>query len=396
MKQSDINNSNINKNNINKSNINIRRAALSDMAAVLEIYEDARQYMKEQGNTEQWRDNYPAPQLVENDINSGNCYVYEKDNEIGGVFYFAIGNDPVYNNIAEGEWRNDRQYGVVHRIAVGKNFHNQGIAGNCIAYVVGECKKNNIYDIRMDTHSANLPMQGFLEKQDFRKCGRVYVEDGSERIAYHKIIIRNVVFDIGQVLLEFDWKKFIGDMNISEEKKEQLAHVTLGNIPHWNEHDRGMSDEDFVQKSLLIEPDIKEELKYYLEHIGTIAREYDHSVPLIRSLKAQGYGVYLLSNYGVTPFRYAKEHMKFFDEVDGMIISHEVGVIKPEPEIYKLLFERYGLVPEECVFIDDRADNIAAAEDMGMSGIVFEDIEQVKKELERMLGNGIKSGEKCQ
>lgn len=198
--------------------------------------------------------------------------------------------------------------------------------------------------------------------------------------------IRNIVFDIGQVLLEFDWRKFIAGMDISDEKKEQLAHVTLGNIPHWNEHDRGMSDEDFIKKSLTIEPDIEEELRYYLKNIGTVAREYDHSVPLMRSLKAHGYGIYLLSNYGVTPFKYARENMKFFDEVDGMIISHEVGVIKPEPRIYELLFEKYGLVPEECVFIDDRADNVEAAKNMGMKGIVFGNIEQVQKELEYMLG----------
>lgn len=372
-----------------KSDIIIRKAVLKDLDEVMNIYAEARQYMKEQGNPEQWGDDYPAKALIESDINAGKCYVCENDGCIGAAFYFAVENDKAYDVIEDGAWRNDRAYGVVHRIAVGRNMHNQGIAGKCIAYAVKECKKHNIYDLRMDTHKDNIPMQRFLEKQDFRKCGRVYMEDGSERIAYHKIIIRNVVFDIGQVLLEFDWRSFIAGMDISDKKKEQLAHVTLGNIPHWNEHDRGMADEDFIKKSLTIEPDIEEELRYYLKYIGTVAKEYDHSVPLMRSLKKHGYGVYLLSNYGVTPFKYARENMKFFDEVDGMIISHEVGVIKPEPRIYEIFFERYGLVPGECVFIDDRADNIEAAVNIGMSGIVFEEIGQVKKELECMLGSEV-------
>ena len=364
--------------------IMIRKANNFDVEKVLEIYSQAREYMKEQGNSEQWGDNYPSESLVSKDIADGKCYVCESKGELGAVFYFAIENDPCYDVIKDGQWRNDRLYGVVHRVAVGEVMRGQGIAGKCISYAVKECRKCGIYDLRMDTHVDNIPMQHFFEKNDFRKCGIVYMEDGSERLAYHKIIIRNVVFDIGQVLLEFDWKNFISNMDISEKKKEQLIHVTLGNMLHWNEHDRGMSDDEFIEKSLLIEPDIKEELSYYLKHIGTIVKEYDYSVPIIRKLKEKGYGVYLLSNYGVTPFKYALENMKFFDEVDGMVISHEVGVIKPEPEIYKIFLDKYKLTAGECLFIDDREDNIAAALDMGMSGIVFRDIEEVIKKLDTL------------
>ena len=375
--------------------LQIQKAKNNDLKKIMDIYAEAREYMKAQGNTTQWGENYPVEELIRKDISDGHCYICIDNGSIGAVFYFALMKDSCYDVIEDGAWINDRPYGVVHRIAVGKTMHQKGIAGQCIAYAVNECRKAEVYDLRMDTHADNVPMQRFLEKHDFRYCGRVHMQDGSERMAYHKVIIRNVVFDIGQVLLGFDWRKFIAGMNIREEKQRQLAHVTLGNIPHWNEHDRGMCDEEFVKKSLLIEPDIEEELRYYLAHIGTIAREYDHSVPLIRSLKEKGYGVYLLSNYGVTPFKYAKENMKFFDEVDGMIISHEVGLIKPEPGIYELLFEKYGLVPEECVFIDDRADNIEAAMDMGMSGIVFDDIGNVKKQLSIMLEQEIDLPNRC-
>ena len=363
----------------------ITRANVSDLSDILSIYAQAREYMKEQNNPEQWKDNYPSEELVRTDIEEEKCYIAAENDEICGVFYFAVERDKAYDIIENGSWRNDRPYAVVHRIAVGKQAHNKGVAGKCIAFAVNQCKRQNIYDLRMDTHKDNVPMQRFLEKQDFVKCGTVLMDDGSERIAYHKIIIRNVVFDVGQVLLEFDWRSFISNMDISEDKKIKLQNVTLGNMSHWNEHDRGMDDEEFIQKSLMIEPEIGEELEYYMKNIGTIVKEYSYSVPLIKELKKRGYMVYILSNYGKTPIKYAYEHMKFFKEVHGMIISSEVGCIKPEPEIYEILFDKFGLVPGECVFIDDRADNIEAAKDMGMSGIVFENIAQVINQLRVIL-----------
>ncbi len=364
--------------------MNIRVANINDIENVMAVYGQARAYMAEQGNKDQWGDNYPPRQLIEQDIAAGKCYVVE-DCNINGVFYFAIEQDRAYDIVEDGQWRNDRPYGVVHRIAVGSSAHNKGIAGKCIEYAVNRLREAGVYDLRMDTHKDNLPMQRFLVKHDFRRCGKVYVDDGSERIAYHKIIIRNIVFDVGQVLLEFDWRKFIKDMNIGAEKEAMLSNVTLGNIAHWNHHDRGMYDDEFIKKSLEIEPYIEKELTYYMANIGSCAREFDYAVPLIRALKASGFNVFILSNYGRTPFKYARENMKFFDEVDGMIISHEVGLIKPEREMYELLYKKFNLVPGECVFLDDRADNIEAAIDAGMSGVVFEDVNQALRDLEKII-----------
>ena len=371
--------------------MSIRLANINDIEDIMQVYAQAREYMNMQGNANQWGKQYPPRNLVEQDITTGKCYVVEseKDGEICGVFYFAVESDMAYKIIEGGQWRNDRPYGVVHRIAVGENAHNKGIAGKCIDYAVARCRETSVFDLRMDTHEDNIPMQRFLEKKDFRRCGKVYVEDGSERIAYHKIIIKNIIFDVGQVLLEFDWRKFIKDMNIGSEKEAMLSNVTLGNIPHWNHHDRGMYDDEFIKKSLEIEPDIEEELTYYMANIGTCAKEFDYAVPLIKALKAKGFGVYILSNYGRTPFKYARENMKFFDEVDGMIISHEVGLIKPEPEMYQLLYRKFNLVPGECVFLDDRADNIEAAIKAGMSGVVFGNVDDALKDLSKIINEEI-------
>lgn len=165
----------------------IKKAENINIEEILNIYQEAREYMALNGNKDQWGDNYPPRTLIEEDINSEKCYI-AYDEKVCGVFYFAIENDSIYDVIEDGQWLNDNQYAVVHRIAVSKNTHNKGIAGQCIDYAVEMCKKNNIYDLRMDTHKDNLPMQRFLEKNGFIKCGVVFVEDGSERLAYHMLI----------------------------------------------------------------------------------------------------------------------------------------------------------------------------------------------------------------
>ena len=101
-------------------------------------------------------------------------------------------------------------------------------------------------------------------------------------------------------------------------------------------------------------------------------------------LKEQGYKVFLLSNYGKTSFEAARDHgrLSFLPLVDGSVISYEVQIVKPEPGIYHALLEKYDLKAEECVFLDDRADNIEAARALGFLGIVVESYEQAKKELE--------------
>ena len=166
----------------------IKQANMDNIEEILTIYKEAREYMALNGNKDQWGDNFPPRKLIEEDITLGKCYI-AYDKEICGVFYFAIENDPMYEVIKDGEWLNDNNYAVVHRIAVSKNTHNKGIASQCIDYAVEICKQNNIFDLRMDTHKDNLPMQRFLEKKGFERCGIVFVEDGSQRIAYHKLIV---------------------------------------------------------------------------------------------------------------------------------------------------------------------------------------------------------------
>ena len=160
----------------------IRAARAEDVSAILTIYEDARAYMRANGNTVQWTGSYPGEVHIRADIDAGLLYVVtDGDDTILGVFYFRIGIDPTYVKIYEGSWLNDEPYGVIHRIAVSKESHGKGVA----SFIYRHCFEK-IPNLKIDTHRTNIPMQRSLTKNGFRPCGIIYLESGDERIAFQK------------------------------------------------------------------------------------------------------------------------------------------------------------------------------------------------------------------
>ncbi|MBQ9773373.1 MAG: GNAT family N-acetyltransferase [Clostridia bacterium] len=156
----------------------IVRARETDLEAVLDVYGHARAYMRAHGNAEQWRDGYPSRELVQGDIADGNLYLCVEDGVICGVFFYRFGADPTYEQI-DGAWLNDRPYGVIHRIAVAQ--HRRGVAGFCFETCFSWCQ-----NLKIDTAHENLPMQRALAKHGFTPCGRIYLENGDERIAFQR------------------------------------------------------------------------------------------------------------------------------------------------------------------------------------------------------------------
>ena len=112
--------------------MDIRKAKMGELERIMEIYDGARSYMRENGNAEQWAGGYPSRTLIASDIENGFCHVCVDGDEIVGVFCYFFGDDPTYLHIYEGEWINDRPYGVLHRIAVAQ--HCKGVASLCFAY----------------------------------------------------------------------------------------------------------------------------------------------------------------------------------------------------------------------------------------------------------------------
>lgn len=156
----------------------IRKARINEINTIKQIYINAKKFMDKTGNETQWKDNYPDYEMLYDDINKGNLYIYEDNNGIiGGVFCFYIGVEITYNNIYKGKWLNENPYGVIHRIAVSQR--NQGVASYCIQWCI---KQHN--NIRIDTHKNNIPMQKTILKNGFTFCGIIKKEDGTKRLAY--------------------------------------------------------------------------------------------------------------------------------------------------------------------------------------------------------------------
>ncbi len=157
----------------------IRKATSDDLASVLQIYQNARAYMRANGNPDQWGESYPPVSLVQADIASGICHVCVDEYEIVGVFVCFIGDDPTYRTVYDGAWLNDAPCAIIHRIAVAS--HRKGVASQCFAYGFSLCG-----NLKIDTHRDNIPMQRSLSKNGFVPCGIIHLENGEERIAYQK------------------------------------------------------------------------------------------------------------------------------------------------------------------------------------------------------------------
>ncbi|MDR0859132.1 MAG: GNAT family N-acetyltransferase [Oscillospiraceae bacterium] len=157
----------------------IRKTTAADLPAVLEIYVEARQFMRDNGNPAQWGDTHPAPEMIALDIENGTSYVCEDKGEVTAVFYFSIERDATYDYI-EGAWLNDEPYGVVHRIAARRG--TKGAGTFCLNSAFELCG-----NLKIDTHVDNVPMRNLLAKLGFVYCGVIWVLGGSdERIAFQK------------------------------------------------------------------------------------------------------------------------------------------------------------------------------------------------------------------
>ena len=198
-------------------------------------------------------------------------------------------------------------------------------------------------------------------------------------------MIRTIIFDIGNVLTVFGWKNFLKSFGFDAETEEKVAKATMDN-PFWNEFDRGMlNEEEMLAGFIRNDPSVEKEIRQIYENLHGILTKADYAIPWIKELKAKGYQVLVLSNFSSKVARENPDALEFLEYVDGGILSYQDGVIKPDPAIYRLLLDRYGLKPEECVFLDDIQKNLDAAKAFGIHTILFRSMEQAREEL-RALG----------
>ncbi len=158
--------------------MDIRKTTMADLEEVLDLYEEARQFMRENGNPNQWGTSHPSKEQVMADIEKGCSYVCQDEGRLVGVFYFAREREPDYDRIYEGNWQKEEPYGVMHRVA--SPGRKKGAASFCVQW----CLEKSDGNLRIDTHRKNIPMQKMLEKNGFVYCGIIYLSNGEERLAY--------------------------------------------------------------------------------------------------------------------------------------------------------------------------------------------------------------------
>lgn len=197
-------------------------------------------------------------------------------------------------------------------------------------------------------------------------------------------MIRNIIFDIGNVLAAWRWKEYYEELNYSPEITNRLARATVLS-PLWEEFDRGEMDEEvLLGKFIENDPELAEEIRGVRDNIRDMLGRYDYAIPWLEDLKSKGYKVYYLSNFSRIAHQRCLHALDFLPLMDGGILSYQEKLIKPEPAIYRLLLERYGLEAGECVFLDDTPKNIEEAVRQGMVGIIFRDQAQAIGELREL------------
>ncbi len=202
-------------------------------------------------------------------------------------------------------------------------------------------------------------------------------------------MIKNVVFDIGRVMIEFDWEQYLCGLFGAQTAK--IVSDAMWGTDAWNELDRNVLSMDAVLALFIANaPDYALQIREAMRRIGGCPKMMPYAVEWVKELKAKGYQVYYLSNYFEYLMRERPDVLEFTKYMDGGIFSWQEQIIKPDPEIYQRLMQRYLLKPEECVFIDDSPKNIAAANALGMHGFLFESYEKQYGQIMDFLANQTK------
>lgn len=197
-------------------------------------------------------------------------------------------------------------------------------------------------------------------------------------------MIKNIIFDIGNVLVGFTWKEFYAGFGYEGEMLERLAAATVRSSM-WDEVDRGvLSDEELVEGFIRNDPALERDLRLIFRDIHGMITKFEYAVPWVKSLRDAGYRCYYLSNFSRKVHADCGEALGFLEYMNGGIFSYRDRLIKPDAEIYELLLARYGLEAEECVFMDDTKKNLLPAEKLGIHTILFQDREQAVSELEKL------------
>ena len=192
-----------------------------------------------------------------------------------------------------------------------------------------------------------------------------------------------IVFDLGGVLIDWNprhlYRKLIEDEARMEWFLAEVCHTA------WNEEqDRGRTFAVAIEEAAARHPEHRHLIEaYFARWEEMMAGPIDGSVMILEELKEGGHELHALTNWSAETFPFARDRFAFLEWFESILVSADVGLIKPDPRIFELLLKRIGRTPAECVYIDDNPKNAAAAAALGLDAIAFENAAQLRAELTR-------------
>lgn len=196
-------------------------------------------------------------------------------------------------------------------------------------------------------------------------------------------MIKNIIFDVGGVLLTWNPESYITKILGTEVDEKFFAERIFRSL-EWKELDRGSYSVDKLHRLYLEKyPEISNEINLLMERWFEIINPINENIALIPKLKENGYKLYIISNYVKEAIEEMKRRHNFFDYFEGLIVSCYVNFIKPELDIYNFLLKKYKLNAEQCLFIDDSKENTNAAEIIGIKTITYTSNHQLLDELDK-------------
>ena len=198
-------------------------------------------------------------------------------------------------------------------------------------------------------------------------------------------MIKNIVFDLGNVLISFKPSEYFDKKHYPENIKSRILADIFAS-EEWLMLDKGLINTAQAINSIAATSSLnKDEIIHVFNLRSELLYPLDENVRLLPELKKQGFRLYFLSNFPLDLFEEVKTGYYFFKYFDGGVISAEAKVSKPDSRIYEILLKKYSLIPEECLYIDDIEVNVRAGEAAGMKGIVTFGSLEIAGEIEKAL-----------
>ena len=198
-------------------------------------------------------------------------------------------------------------------------------------------------------------------------------------------MIRNIIFDFGSVLVDWNPERLYGPY-FNDDAKMQYFLTEI--CPHaWNaQADAGRSTAEITEERVAVHPEWEKEIRMYFgQWIKMMGEQIPGMQELVEELKNRGYRLYGLTNWSAETFPLVKDNYPVFRLLDGIVVSGEEKIAKPDPGIFSILLQRYGLKPEECLFIDDNPKNVSTGESLGIRGLVFTSAAALRSRLAEVL-----------